>query len=247
MDLGLKGKVALVTGTGSQTGFGKAICLTLAKEGCDIVSVSRGLEGAEQTASEVRALGCKATAIKTDVTKVVEVDDMVKAALKEFGKIDILVNNAGGGTPPGRFAETTEDKWDKDINLNLKSVLYCTRAVLPHMISRKTGKIVSISSSGGFSGAPFGIIYGATKAAIISFTLGLSQEVVESGINVNCIAPGSSNTAFYDNFPLEFRERVKKMEVAGKTTKPKDVADAVAFLVSDVSIRMVGQCLKVYY
>lgn len=95
MDYGLQGKIALVTGTASQVGIGKAVCLTLAKEGCDIVSVSRDLEGAKETAAAVKALGRKAIALKVDVAKSAEVDKMVKAALQEFGKIDILVNNAG--------------------------------------------------------------------------------------------------------------------------------------------------------
>ena len=95
MDYGLQGKIALVTGTASQVGMGKAICLTLAKEGCDIISADIDLEGAKQTAAAVKALGRKAIALKVDVAKSSEVEEMVKAALKEFGKIDILVNTAG--------------------------------------------------------------------------------------------------------------------------------------------------------
>jgi NAD(P)-dependent dehydrogenase (short-subunit alcohol dehydrogenase family) len=245
MDLGLKDKVALVTGAGSQRGFGKGIALVLAKEGCDIIASDIDIEGAEQTAAEVRALGLKAIAIKVDVTSVAQVDDMVKSALAQFGRIDILVNNAGGSTPPQPFAETVEAKWDRDINLNLKGVLYCTRAILPQMISRKSGKIVSISSVGGIIGVPSGTIYGAAKAGVIAFTQGLAQEVVESGISVNCIAPGLGATAFYDDFDVEMIKHTKDMEAAGITITPEDIGNAVAFLVSDVSRRFVGQCLRV--
>jgi len=245
LDLGLKDKVALVTGTGSQAGFGKGIALTLAKEGCDIIAADIDLKGAEQTAAEVKALGRKAIAVKADVTSRAEVNDMVKAALEQFGKIDILVNNAGGSTPPHSFAETAEEEWDKDINLNLRGVLNCTREVLPHMISRKSGKVVNISSVGGLMGVAGGTLYGAAKAGVINFTAGLAQEVAEAGIRVNCIAPALGNTAFYNDFPAEWTERVKAMGAAGKTTTPQDIGNAVAFLASDVSIRIAGQCLRV--
>ena len=245
MDLGLKGKVALVTGAGSQVGFGKGIVLTLAKEGCDIIAVDIDLEGAEQTAAEARALGSKALALKADVTSRTEVDDMVKMALKQFNRIDILVNNAGGATPPSPFLEKPETNWDKDINLNLRGVMYCTKAVLPQMVSRRSGKIVNISSVGGIDGVPTGTAYGAAKAAVINFTMGLAREVVESGINVNCIAPGLGNTQFYDNFPAGMVELSKKMAAEGKATTPQDIGNVVAFLASDVSIRILGQCLRV--
>jgi 3-oxoacyl-[acyl-carrier protein] reductase len=245
MDLGLKDKVALVTGTGSQRGFGKGIALVLAKEGCDIVSSDIDLEGAEKTAAEVRTLGRKAIAFKADVSSMAQVNDMVKATLEKFGRIDILVNNAGGSTPPQLFAETAETKWDRDINLNLKGVLNCTRAVLPHMLPRKSGKIISISSVAGLIGAPTGTIYGAAKAGVIAFTQGLAQEVIESGINVNCVAPGFGATAFYDDFDEEFTKRGKEMEAAGITITPEDIGNAVAFLASGASRRYVGQCFRI--
>jgi NAD(P)-dependent dehydrogenase (short-subunit alcohol dehydrogenase family) len=245
MDLGLKDRVALVTGAGSQTGFGKGIALVLAKEGCDIAVGDIDLEGAEKTAAEVRALGRKAIALKTDVTSISQANDMVKAALAQFGRIDILVNDAGGSTPPQPFAETAETKWDRDLNLNLKGVLNCTRAVLPHMIARKSGKIVSLASVAGLAGQPSGVTYGAAKAGVIAFTQGLAQEVIESGINVNCIAPGLGATAFFKNMGPELNKIAKEMEAAGRSMTPEDIGNAVAFLVSDVSRRVVGQCLTV--
>ena len=247
MDLGLKGKVALVTGAGSQIGFGKGIVLTLAKEGCDIIVGDIDLKGAEQTAAEVKALGRKAIALKADVTSSAEVNDMVKAALAQFGRIDILVNNAGIGTPPKPFVESTEAEWDLGININLRAVMNCTKAVLPHMISRKSGKIVSMSSVAGLAGTPTGTIYGAAKAGVVNFTAGLALEVAESGINVNCIAPGLGATGFHpaSGFPPEYIENVKKMAAAGKTTTPEEIGNTVAFLVSDVSKRITGQCLRV--
>ena len=245
MDLGLKGKVALVTGAGSQAGFGKGIALVLAREGCDIIATDIDLEGTEKTAAEVKAMGSKAVALKADVTKKAEVSDMVKKGLEQLGRIDILVNNAGGSTPPHMFAETSENEWDKDLNLNLRGVLNVTREVLPHMISNKSGKVVNISSAGGLMGVSGGSLYCAAKAGVINFTASIALEVADSGINVNCIAPALGNTAFYENFPSEWADRVKAMGAAGKTTTPEDIGNAVAFLASDASRRMAGQCIRV--
>src|SRR4030043_294150 len=201
MDLGLKDKVALVTGGGSQVGFGKGIALVLAKHGCGIIVNDINEEGAQKTAAEVEALGRKALEIKADVTKQSDVKDMVKQALDKFGRIDILVNNAGRATTPTPFVETPEKNWEIVFNLNVYGVFYCTKAVLPQMIERKSGKIINIASGAGISGMPRCVHYGASKAAIIAFTKGLSKEVIGHGINVNAVAPGGGNTDFLNPFP----------------------------------------------
>ena len=245
MDLGLKEKVAVVTGAGSQIGFGKGIALVLAKEGCDVAVSDIDLEGAEKTAAAIRDLGRKALALKIDVTNISRANEMIESVLEQFGKIDILVNNAGGSTPPQNFAESVETKWNRDLDLNLRGVLNCTRSVLPHMLSRGSGKIVNIASVAGLGGQPGGTIYGAAKAGVIAFTQGLAYEVIDSGINVNCIAPGMGATAFFDNMGPELKELLKEMKAANRTMAPEDIGNAVAFLVSDASRRIVGQCLAV--
>ena len=248
MDLGLNGKVVVITGAGSQIGFGKGAAMILAKEGCDLVIGDMNLDGAEQTAADVRKLGRKAIAVKVDVTKSAEVKAMVDAALKEFGKIDILINNAGVGTTPKPFVDTTEAEWDTNLNINLKGTMLCTKAVLPHMISRKSGKIISMSSTAGVSGMRTGGVYGAAKGGIIIFTQALAQEVADFNINVNCIAPGLGATNFHkaSGFPPEYLEKfVKPALAAGKTTTPQDIGNAMAFLASDVSLKITGQCLRV--
>ena len=246
MDLDLKGKVALVTGAGSQKGFGKGIVMTLAREGCDIVACDMDIQGAEQTAADVTKLGNKAIAVKADITNSTEVKEMIKKALDEFGRIDILVNNAGGSSPPQPFAGSKEETWAKDIDINLMGMSHCTRAVLPQMIERKSGSIVNISSLGGIMGVNGGTAYGAAKAGVINFTRSLAQETADSGISVNCIAPQLGNTAFYDSFPKEFTDNfLKKAVDAGKTTSPEDIGNAVAFLASDISNRIMGQCITV--
>jgi len=241
----LKGKVALVTGAGSQIGFGKGIALTLAREGCDIIVNDVDIEGAEKTAAEIKSLGRKAVAIKADVSNSAEVNDMVKTALKQFSKIDILVNNAGVCTPPKPFIEMTEAECDRDINVNLGGMLNCTRAVLSHMTSRKSGKIISISSDAAKMGGANIAVYGAAKAGIMVFSKGLAAEVAASGINVNAIAPGPGDTGFALHAPPEFLEKVTTSIPLGRTTTPQDIGNMVAFLASDVSSDITGQTISV--
>jgi 3-oxoacyl-[acyl-carrier protein] reductase len=245
MDLGLKGKVALVTGAGSQIGFGKAISLTLAKEGCDIAVNDINLEDAKKTAAAVKALGRKAIAIKADVTKKAEVQEMVKKAVADFGRIDILVNNAGGMHPQGPFLDHKEEPWDKDFNLNIKGAMFCAQAVLPGMIERKYGKIINISSSVAKMAFPGVSTYGMAKAAIYVFTRGLAKSVIKQGITVNSVAPGWSLTNFDKTPPEELIKRFTPDTPIGRGTTPQDIANAVAFLSSDVSGDIVGQVICV--
>ena len=246
MDFGLKDKVALITGTGSQVGFGKPTALTLAQEGCHIIASDIDLEGAKKTASEVEFLGRKAVAVKADIRKIKEVRDMVKRALDEFDRIDILVNNAGAISGLKPFIEKTEDELDMDIDLNLRGTMNCTRAVLDQMISRKSGKIINISSIGAKKGKPRTVSYGAAKAGIIGFTQNLGVEVAGLGINVNCIAPGLGVTNFGGGSPPpDIMKKAMDTIPIRRTTTPQDIANAVAFLASDVSQDIVGQTISV--
>jgi len=196
MDLGLQNKIALVTGAGSQIGFGKSTALTLAREGCDVVVIDKDRAGAEQTAAEIKKLKRKVITAGVDVTNKAEVNAIVEKVLGEFGKIDILVNIAGATTPPKMFIDKTEEEWDRDLDLNLKGTLYCIKAVLPQMLSRKSGKIITIASINVIKGFPTTSIYAAAKSGISGFTRVLANEVAALGINVNCIAPGLVLTNF---------------------------------------------------
>lgn len=246
MDLGLKDKVAVVTGAGSQKGFGKATALTLAKEGCHIVVADIDLEGAKQTCAEIKTLGRKAIAIKVDVTKSTDVDAMVKKAIDEFGKIDILAAIAGATTPPKFFIDKSEVEWDKDLNLNLRGVLNCCKAVLPQMLVRKSGKIITIASVNVKKGFPTTSIYAAAKAGVVGFTQVLANEVASSGINVNCIAPGLGLTNFIPEScsPGELEAIIRGIPNK-RATSPQDIANTVVFLASDVSGDIVGQTISV--
>jgi NAD(P)-dependent dehydrogenase (short-subunit alcohol dehydrogenase family) len=245
MELGLKGKVAVVTGCGSQIGFGKAIAVSLAKEGCNIVANDVDLEGAQKTAAEVEALGQKAIAVKADVTRYQDVLDMVNAALAKFGKIDILVNNAGVCTPPKPFLKMTEEEWDRDIAVNLKGTMLCTRAILPHMIERKSGKIVNITSGAGIHGGMYTNAYAAAKAGIIAFSKGVAKEAARNNININLVSPGIANTGFARQAPPGLLENAVKSIPLGRLTNTQDIANAVVFLASDAASDIVGQVLVV--
>lgn len=245
MELGLQGRVALITGAGSQIGFGKAIALALAKEGCDVIVNDVNLEDAQKTAAAVEKLGRKSLAIKADVTIGAEWDNMVKEVLEKFGRIDILVNNAGGCTPPRPFLEMTDKDWNFDIDVNLRSTRNGTKAVLPHMIEQKGGKIVNVTSGAGIHGGMFTSGYAAAKAGIIGFSMGVAKEAAPSGININCVSPGVADTGFARNAPPGLIENFPKTLPIGRLTTTQDIANAVVFLVSDAASDVVGQVLVV--
>jgi 3-oxoacyl-[acyl-carrier protein] reductase len=241
MDLGLKEKVALVTGAGSQIGYGKGIVLTLANEGCNIIAADIDMEGAKKTVAEVEALGRKALAVKVDVINRTEVDTMVEKALAEFGRIDILVNNAGSSSRLRPFLEMTKDDWDYDIGVNLFGQMNVAQAVLPHMISRAYGRI--INTSGG-QGIPNISIYGAAKAGVVMFTQALAREVASQGVIVNAVGPGLGETGLVHGAPREFLEGERQRSQLKRLCTPDDVAPVVAFLASDLCSYMVGQCVN---
>src|SRR4030042_422466 len=241
MDLQLKDKVALVTGAGSQIGYGKAIALTREEEGCHIIAADIDFAGAKQTAQEVESLGRKALAVKVDFTKQTEVDAMVASAIKKFGKIDILANNAGASSELRPFMEMTEEDWEFDIQTNLYGQMRVARAVLPHMLDRKYGRI--INTSGG-QGIPNISIYGAAKGGVVQFTKALAREVASQGVIVNAVGPGLGKTGLVYRAPQEFLEGERRMSLLKRLCEPSDVAPVVAFLASDKCSYMVGQLVQ---
>jgi NAD(P)-dependent dehydrogenase (short-subunit alcohol dehydrogenase family) len=245
MDYGLKDKVAIVTGAGSQIGFGKAIALTLVKEGCSVVVCDIDYDGAKQTAEEINASGGRAMAVKTDVTNGDEVNNMVKQTIEKFGKVDIMVANAGHAFARGPFADQTEEDWDKDIGLNLKGVMLCARAVLPNMLERGYGKIIATSSGAAKRGGPGVEAYGAAKAGVGGFTKSLALSVAAQGVNVNCIAPAIAVTNFIGGKMNPGVEKMIEEIPQRRATVPQDVANLVAFLASDVSSHITAQMISV--
>jgi NAD(P)-dependent dehydrogenase (short-subunit alcohol dehydrogenase family) len=236
MDLKLKDKVALVTGTGSQIGYGKGIALALAQEGCDIISADVDLKGARQTEAEVEALGRKALAVKVDVRNRDEVDDMVRKGLEKFGRIDILINNAGVSSKWKRFMEMTKEDWDYDIGVNLYGQMNVAQAVLSHMISRKSGRIINTSGGQGIPGIS---LYGASKGAVVQWTRALAKEVASYGIIVSVYSPGLGATGLTAQDPREMKDMAKTLPM-GRLCTPADVGPLVAFLASELSNYFVG-------
>ncbi|OGO43592.1 MAG: hypothetical protein A2Z05_08650 [Chloroflexi bacterium RBG_16_60_22] len=237
----LKDKVALVTGAGSQIGYGRGIALTLAEEGCDVVVADIDLAGAKKTAADVESRGRKALAVKVDVTKQAEVDAMVKKAIEKFGRIDVLVNNAGSSSQLRPFLEMTEEDWDYDIGVNLLGQMRVARAVLPHMVKRGYGRIVNTS---GGQGIPNISIYGAAKAGVVMFTQALAREVASKGVVVNAVGPGLGRTGLVYRAPEAFLEGERQKSQLKRLCTPDDVAPVVAFLASERCSYMVGQLIQ---
>ena len=248
MDLGLKNKVAMVTGAGSQIGFGKAICMTLAREGCDIIATDIDQDGSGKTAAEVETLGRSAIAVKADITRKDDIDNLVKESLAKFGRIDILVNNAGAVlTGQHHFLEQDEALWDRELALNLKGCMLCSQAVLPSMIENKYGRIVNVASDTAKMVWPYVSMYNIAKTAVYKFTRDLARTVVGDGILVNCISPGWSLDTDFAKVPDKkaLEANFLKETPVGRGTKPQDIANAVAFFASDVSSDIVGQILSI--
>ncbi len=241
MDLKLLDKIALVTGSGSPIGYGRAIATTLAEEGCDIVCADINLAWAEETAGLVEDIDRRALAVEVDVADRPSVDAMVRAAIDRFGEIDILVNNAGVSSEDKPFMEKTKSDWDLDVGVNLYGQMNVAQAVIPHMAERKYGRIVNTS---GGQGLPTISTYGAAKAGVEAFTHSLALEVAPLGIIVNGISPGLGDTGLIVHTAEEHKQGFLRMSALKRLCTPQDVAPAVAFLASDVCSYMVGQWLR---
>jgi NAD(P)-dependent dehydrogenase (short-subunit alcohol dehydrogenase family) len=246
----LENRVAIITG--GAKGMGRAIALKFAGEGCDMVVADLALEGAEKVAREIKALGRQALAIKTDISKSAEVNEMVDRTIKKFGKIDILVNNAGGvaGVKDGDSATATEADWDKILNINLKGAFLVCIAVVPFMKKQRSGKIISISSMGAVSPSVSVLHYHSAKAGILGLTLNLAFELAPFNICANAIVPGPIETPFWDALQKPGPERdaffkalAKKEVPLGRMGKPEDIAGPALFLASSLSDFVTGQII----
>ena len=243
MDLGLKGKVAIVTG--SSGGIGRAIALQLADEGCSVVLCARGEERLRETEAEVRARGVETLAVVADVTRNDEVTRLVDETLARFGRIDVLVNNAGGGSPGD-----DDEAWDRSYRVNLMAAVRATRAVIPHLQRQGGGSIIHIASVyGRESGGP--ATYNAMKAALISHAKQAAVAHAKDGIRVNSVAPGSilfpggSWQRRVDADPEGMRAFVAASIPMGRFGRPEEVAAVVAFLASERASWVTGACVNV--
>jgi len=239
----LQGKVALVTGGG--TGLGKAISLKLAREGADVAVVySKSAAEAEQTVGEIRALGRRALALRADVSRAGEVDAMVGEVASRLGRIDVLVNDAGYTVFVDfkRLDDVSEEEWDRIMDVNVKGVFLCSRAVAPHMRKQGAGRIVNITSVSGIRAGGSSIPYSVSKAAETMLTKCLAMALAPE-ITVNAVAPGLMDTRWGRLWGDEGMARVVGSMLLQRIATLDDIADAAVFLVKNDS--MTGQSIVV--
>lgn len=242
----LDNRVALVTG--AARGIGKAIALTLARQGADIVGTARNMPDLKRVEEEVQALGRRAFSITGDIARKSDVDDIVSQAIATFGKIDILVCNAGV-TRFAPFLEMTEEDWDTVIDVDLKGTFLCCQAVAKHMVNRKYGKIINISSLSGLGARnPNMANYAASKAGVNNMSRVMALALGEHGINVNVVAPGVIRTemGLTRRTPEEleaYYQLYQGQTAIGRVGEPEDIANVVSFLASDDSSFITGQVI----
>lgn len=242
----LQGKTAIVTGAAG--GIGQAFCLALAKEGANVVAAD--LREADETVNFVEEAGGKIISVITDVTSSESTKEMAQKAVETFGSIDVHVNNAGILPDMKPYDSIEEKEWDLVMNVNVKGMWNCAKAVIPQMKEQKKGKIINISSTTFFEGVPMTVHYVASKGAVIGLSRSLSRELTNSGINVNVIAPGMTITATtagqMDSTVLDkVRDHVNHSRIIQRDQTPDDLTGTLIFLASDASDFMTGQTLAV--
>jgi NAD(P)-dependent dehydrogenase (short-subunit alcohol dehydrogenase family) len=243
----LKDKVAIITG--GAEGIGKAYALGFAKEGAKIVVADINLPASKTLVEILKSQGNDALAVKTDVSSVADTENMVEKTIKRFGKIDILINNAAVFQ---RVAAVRKPVWELDpadfekvIKVNITGVFLCCRAVLPHMIKQKSGKIINIASSLAFLGAVNLSHYAASKGGVVTFTRSVAREVGQFNINVNSLCPGFTLSADPESITEERRQYEVPARILKKAEYPEDLVGTAIFLASADSDFMTGQAVVV--
>ncbi len=239
----LEGKVALVTG--ASRGIGRAIALKLASEGAKIaVNFAGSTAKAEAVKAEIEANGGEAILVQANVSDVAAVEEMIQKVVDAFGRIDILVNNAGI-TRDGILMRMKDEDFEAVLDTNLKGVFYCTKAVAKLMMKQRSGRIVNMSSVVGLIGNAGQANYAAAKAGVIGFSKSAARELAARGVTVNMVAPGFIDTDMTSNLPDKVKEATLEGIPMKKMGSPENVADAVAFLVSDNASYITGQVINV--
>ena len=239
----LQDKCAIVTGAAK--GIGRAIALKLASLGANIVLNYRSSEEkAIEVENEIKELGVEVLRVKGDISNTSDVENMINKAKEKFGKIDIMVNNAGI-TKDTLILRMKEEDFDSVIDVNLKGVFNCLKAITPIMVRQKEGKIINLSSVVGLSGNAGQVNYAASKAGVIGMTKSLAKEVGSRGITVNAVAPGFIETDMTNVLGDKFKVEARKSIPLKRLGNPDDVAKVVAFLASDMANYITGQVINV--
>jgi 3-oxoacyl-[acyl-carrier protein] reductase len=266
IEIDLSGRVALVTG-GSR-GLGRADALTLARAGADVVvadllveselsedtdrygplaTVARqqGLVHTEETVEEIRGMGRRAIAVRCDVTERAEVDAAVARAVEELGSVDILVNNAGTLDHAAQFHHQSPELWERDLRVNLTGAFNCAQAVWPHMRERSWGRVINMASVAGTLGGFGQASYSTTKAGLLGLTRTLAMEGARHGITCNAIVPGVIGTEAFNMANAEMNDRIVNRTALKRPGEPQEIANAIAFLCSDLAAYITGIELNV--
>ena len=266
IEIDLSGRVALVTG-GSR-GLGRADALTLARAGADVVvadllvesqlseetdrygalaTVARqqGLVHTEETVRDIEAMGRRAFAVRCDVTNRDEVDAAVARTVAELGSVDILVNNAGTLDHAAQFQHQSPELWERDLRVNLTGAFNCAQAVWPHMRERRWGRVVNMASVAGTLGGFGQASYSTTKAGLLGLTRTLAMEGARYGITCNAIVPGVIGTEAFNMANAEMNERIVNRTALKRPGEPQEIANAIAFLCSDLAAYITGIELNV--
>lgn len=254
MDLGLKGKTALVAA--SSRGLGKAVAIALAREGVLTAITARGEASLQATAEEIRQLTkSKVLAIPADVSVTTDVETLMDRVLEEFGHVDILVNNAGGPRP-GRFVDMSDNDWLHAVQLNLMSTIRLTRRALPGMRARQWGRIINITSMSVKQPMPNLILSNTVRAGVVAMAKTLSSEMAAEGITVNNVCPGytltdrvrqlAESNAETEHTSIDtIMDRWRESIPAGRLGKPEELAALVAFLASEPAAYITGTTIQV--
>ena len=240
----LQNKIAIITGAGS--GIGQGIALAFVKEGAKVVVADWSEEGGKEAVEQVRKINGEAVFVKTDVSKTVDIDKMVKTCLDKFGRVDILVNNAGIYRVYN-LHEMSEEDWDKTINVNLKSVFLGSKRVIPEMLKQGQGKIINTASIAGLVGFAQSGAYCASKGGIIALTKEMALDYAPKKINVNCICPGIIKTAMTKDMITDpaTKQFLESSTPYPRLGEPADIAMAAVYLASNESDFVNGHVLVV--
>jgi len=239
----LENRIAIVTGAGQ--GIGRAIALGMAREGAALVIADLNEANAGAVKREIERVGGKASALYTDISNEESVRGMIDHTLNEYGRVDILVNNAGI-FPTSSLEEMAEEEWDRVIGTNLIGTFLCSRAVVSHLLTQRSGRIISLTSGRAFQGARHGAHYAASKAGIIAFSKSLALELAPYGITVNVICPGITDTAQPRGHQTEEQIYAQGQRIPlGRIGQPEDLAGPAIFLASDAAGFITGQTILV--
>ncbi|MBD2463478.1 glucose 1-dehydrogenase [Oscillatoria sp. FACHB-1407] len=238
----MDGKVVIVTGGSS--GIGRATAIAFASEGAKVVIAARRVNEGEDTVKQIVEAGGEAIFVQTDVTQANEVQALVDRTLKKYGRLDAAFNNAGSGKGI-RLIDLTEDEWEQEIAVNLKSVWLCLKYQIPAMLKSGKGAIVNMASQGAILGVPNYTAYGAAKGGAAALTRAAAAEYAAEGIRINAVSPGAVETELWANAPAGMLEQVAAGIPMQRVGQPQDIAETVVWLCSDAAGFITGQNIAI--